>query len=115
MTRDDYVEGIKSAFTTLGNRVAMTFLTTQFPILLNPILNKIVAYFVNLVIESMVNHAEMQAFFIYIDLRTSEQGRDFGEAAIKNAKAQKSGSQKEKDAAEKDLINKFRALAKLTN
>lgn len=115
MTRDDYVNGIKSAFVTLGNRAAMTFLTAQFPILLNPILNKIVSYFVNMLIESLVNEAEMQAFFIYIDVRTSEQGREFGDAALANAKAQKSGTSKEKADAEKILIDRFRALAKLTN
>lgn len=115
MTRDEYVRAVKSAFVTAGNKAAMTFFVATFPILANPILNKIVSYFVGLVVEGIVVGAETQAFFQFIDFRVSAQGMELINAATKNKEAQEKGTPDEKAIAEKELIDSFRRFAKLAN
>lgn len=75
----------------------------------------IIGYFVGVVLEIAVRETEMGLFFLYIDLRTSAQGRDFEKQARSNFEVQKNGTPEEKAAAEKELIDSFRAFVKISN
>lgn len=113
LNRDDYVNSIKSAFVTLGNKVVLGFLFAELPFLAVPVVRQITEYFINAILTKLVNHAEMQAFFLYIDVRTSQQGEEFEEAAYKNYLVQQNGTTAQKAAAEEELFEKFRVFAML--
>lgn len=115
-TRDDYVSVIKHGFVMIAEKAAMTAITAALPaLMLNPIANYIVSHLLDWILNIIVDAAEMQVFFLYIDVRTSKQGQEFFNAAKANRDVQKAGTPKEKADAEKALIDKFRAFAKLTN
>jgi hypothetical protein len=114
MTKDEYVEYVKSTFITMGRKSVMTALTVQFPILANPFLNKIVELVVSKIVTIIVVAAEMQAFFFYTDFRVAKQSEEYIAAALANKKAQESGTPEEKKIAEENLINIFRTFAKFT-
>lgn len=113
--RDEYVRTIKSVFVDLGVKGLMTFLIAEVPFLALPIPRYIVEHILSFVLGRLVDVAEMQIFFLYIDFRTSKQGKDFMDAVTANEKAKKNGTPEEKARAEKALIDRFREFAKLTN
>lgn len=113
--RDEYVSGIKKLFVDLGTKAFMGFLVAEVPIFASPILNYIASHIVNMILVKLTDIAEMQIFFLYIDFRVNKQGTDFYEAVTANEKAKKNGTAKEKADAEKNLIDRFREFAKLTN
>lgn len=115
LTRDDYVRMLKSAALSAGKRGVMHSLVTRFPFIAGSIVNPIVAFGVGMVLELALNETELGAFFGFIDLRGSIQGRAFEKAALNNLEAQKDGTPEEKKYAEDELISRFRALAKFTN
>lgn len=65
--------------------------------------------------EFALDQTEMGAFFWYIDLRTSEQGREFQSAVLKHQTAIKEGTNEEKQKAEAELIVSFKRLAKFNS
>lgn len=115
-TRDEYVAIIKHAFVVIGGKAALTALTAALPgIMANAVAQYIASHIIDYILVAVSDAAEMQVFFIYIDVRTSKQGQDFFSAAKENRDIQKTGTPEEKAHAEKVLIDKFRAFAKLTN
>ena len=115
MTRDEYAELMKSAALSAGAKGVMTYLASQSSFFTLPIVNPIVSFIVQTVIRIALEKGEMGAFFFYIDMRTSAQGRAFEQAAIRNREAQQKGTNEEKRIAESNLIQSFRALARFTN
>lgn len=115
MTRDEYVESIKSAFVTLGTKGVYGVLCVYVPFFKLPIIGWLTEAIIKKIISTVVDLGEMQAFFWYIDMRTSEQGAAFENAAKENRKAQESGTPEEKKRAEENLINTFRDFAKLNH
>lgn len=119
-TRAEYVEIIKSAFFQMGLKVAKEKLFSFLPkFLTSGIIGVLFNPFVNLIIEktlsAIIESAEMLAFFAYIDLRTSRQGREFYEAAKANRDIQRSeATPEEKINAENNLKLAFKNLAKWT-
>lgn len=114
MNRDEYVSAIKLAFITLGNRVAYGYLVAQFPFLAWVGFRQVIQAIVTGILESIADDADMRAFFLYIDVRTSQQGREFEAAAIANRRAQESGTDEEKIRAEEELWVKFIPFARLS-
>lgn len=114
MTRDQYVEILKSAALSAGKKMVMSYLVTRVPFFALPIVNPILGFVVGSILEIAIRETEMGAFFLYIDLRTSAQGRAFEKAALKNYEVQKNGTPQEKADAEKELIDSFRTLVKFT-
>lgn len=78
-------------------------------------MNPILGFVVGKVLEIAIRETEIGLFFLYIDLRTSTQGRDFEKYMRLNLDAQKNGTPEQKAKAEKELKDAFRAFAKLTN
>lgn len=63
----------------------------------------------------LLNETELAAFFIYVDFRTSSQGRTYYDAIKDYKVAQETGSDKDKKRAETNLKNSFRELVRLSN
>jgi len=106
-TRDDYIDTVKSGLIIVGTNSVMSGLALipgVGPILALPVVSTVVKIFVNKIVSIMINSGEMGAFFGYIDLRVSAQGRTWLETAKKNKEAQL-GKDKEAIAqAEKDFM-----------
>jgi hypothetical protein len=119
-SRDEYVELLKSTALSLGKREIMPLLLSQLPKalttgFLGAVLSPVLGFIVGKVLEIAIRETEIGAFFLYIDLRTSAQGRDFEKAARANLLKQQTGTPEEKAAAEKELISAFKSFVKLTN
>lgn len=65
--------------------------------------------------EFAIDQTEMGAFFWYIDLRTSEQGREFENSVLKHQKILKEGTNEEKQLSEKELIVSFKRFIKFNS
>lgn len=115
MTRQETVDALKRAAKSIGTTSVMSYLTTVAPWVQFPVLRTIVSSIVGYVLGVAIDKTELGAFFLYIDVRTSLQGRDFADKALKNREAQRNGTPEEKLRAEKELIDSFRALVRLTN
>ena len=113
--RDEYIETIKTAALNLGKRLVLEYLVKEFPLLGSRLLNPIVGYFVGVVLEIAIKKTELGVFFLFIDMRTSAQGRAFERSALANRQAQLTGTEEEKRHAEEALIRDFRAFAKFNS
>lgn len=119
-TRDEYVALLKSAALTAAKKSVMKFLAAELPSalttgIIGSILTPVLGFIAGKVLEIAIEKTELGLFFLYIDLRTSAQGREFEKAMRKNLEAQRGGSIRDKEAAERELIDSFRRLAKFTN
>ena len=115
MNHQQYADIIKSAALSAGKKAVMSYIVTAVPFFALPIINPILGLVVNWVLTIAIDETEMGLFFMYIDFRTNLQGKEFEAAALENFRAQTEGTEEEKINAEKNLIAKFRALAKFSN
>lgn len=118
--RDEYVELLKSTALSLGKDAVMKLLLARLPSalttgFLGAIFSPLLGYITGWVLELAIRETEMGAFFLYIDLRTSAQGRAFESKMQSNLEAQKSGDPAAIAKAEKELVDAFRAFVKFTN
>ena len=110
MTRDEYVQGLKyaakyvSTQATVAAIIAAAPFLAPFKIVLDAIIGKIM--------EFAVDKTELGLFFLYIDLRTNQQAKDFESAVYRFVNAKKEGTDEDKKKAELDLIDNFKRLAK---
>ena len=111
--RDEYVEAIKSAFVTLAVKTVLAGAASYFPFLGSGFF----AFLINAVARKFFTwfamQTELQAFFLFIDTRVGQQGRDFEAAAYKNREAQLNGTKEQKQKAEAELWAAFKNLASL--
>jgi hypothetical protein len=114
-THQQYVDSIKESAVSMGKKSLVAYLTKKAPFLFVPVIGPVVSLILGKVVEILVRETEYAIFFQYIDMRVDSQGRAFSEAARKNAEAQRSGTPEQKASAEKELIEKFRALVILRN
>lgn len=113
-TADDYVNAIKNGFKTVFVGLAMGVIVSAVPPLGLPWINWLIRAILDWIIGLVLDKAEMLAFFGYIDLRTSMEGRDFEKTALEKHSILLNGTDKEKEDAEKELIEKFRRFGKFT-
>lgn len=99
----------------MGRKLVMDWLTAQMSWVAWSVPNTIIGFVVAQVIDILINKTEFGTFFLFIDLRTSAQGRAFEASAIRNHSAQQNGTAEEKAHAEAQLISDFRAFVKFTN
>lgn len=111
MTHQEYVDSLKTSAVKLGSSSALLYIFTNIPFLKAPFLKQITEKIVESIISIFVNKTEMGIFFIYIDVRTNNQGELFSLMAYKNYKAQKNGTEQEKKIAEENLIASFKNFA----
>lgn len=112
MTRDEYVELLKSAALDAGTKLVMSYLVSRIPFFALKFINPIVGYVVGAILRIAIRETEFGAFFLFIDMRTDLQAKAFEEAAIKNANAK---TPEEKKDAQDNLVLKFREFVKLRN
>lgn len=119
MTRDEYVESIKSAALSIGKKAVMSRLATKFPALFvgtaGRFFNPIVGLFVEKILVYAIKEGEMGAFFLYIDMRVDAQASDFEKKALEYHRIQQTGSPEEIKRAEGNLKRAFAAFVSLTN
>lgn len=110
---ESYINLIQSALKTKFETLILAQLQLIIPIpFLNPVLRKIA----ELIAKAIVKDAEMRAFFIHTDLRTSKQGRDFLSSLEKNKSILLNPSNSEEyKNAEKEVIDNFRNLVKFAS
>lgn len=113
MNADAYAEMIKQAAFSTGKHLVLKFVVGKLPFMGNIFFGPIVGFFVGKVLEIAILKTEMGIFFTFIDLRTSQQGREFAAAALANIEAQKSSDPKVRANAEKKQIDAFRVFVKL--
>ena len=111
MTRDEYAALLKDAALTTGKRLVIEAIGKAVPFLGTSFFSPIVGWIVGKVLTIAIEQTEFGLFFLYIDLRTSSQGRDFEKAAQANQAAQK-GTPDEKQKAEAHLIDALRRFAR---
>lgn len=112
---DDYVNSIKTAIVTLGQEAIFNWIASYVPFLRWPIISFVVKAGIKKLLSDVTDGGEFLAFAKYIDVRTTAQGKDFAAAAFANYNAQLTGTQWEKDRAEKELRLRFASFAKLTS
>lgn len=115
MTHQEEVDALKGAFKNMGVQVVMAYLTTVGPWVQFPVVKQIVQWIVGFVLSAAIDKTELGLFFLYIDVRSSTQGKEFAAAALRNREAQQNGTPEERAKAEADLIQYFRALVRLSN
>ena len=115
MNRQETVDALKSAAKNIGKAAVMSYLTGLAPWLRLPFINWAVDGIVGYILGVAIDKTEMGGFFLFIDVRTSIQGRAFAEAAQRNRWAQMHGTVEDKQNAERNLIHSFRALVRFTN
>jgi Na+/H+ antiporter NhaA len=99
----------------MGDKAVKAILISYFPFLASPVLVNVMDFLIDKVMTELANDGEMAAFFVYIDFRVTQQGRDFSEAAMQNHEAQKNGTAEQKAIAEQNLWAKFVPLARITS
>ncbi len=115
MTRQEYIDIIKSAFLTAGKKAVVGFLVEKFAFFSLPIVNPLLKMVVEKILTILIQNAEMLAFFTYTDFRVAQQGKAFEEAALKNHLAQQGGSDDEKKRAEELLITSLRTFVRISS
>lgn len=115
MIRDDYVNSIKSAFVLLGTKAVVTELVALTGFFALPLIGPFTNWAVEKILTIVATKAETQAFFLFIDMRVAEQGRDFEAAALAYWTLNQSGSPEAIKEAENELIKKFVPLVKFAS
>jgi hypothetical protein len=111
----EYVEIIKKTATDIAVKAILGALLKEVPFLFWGPLGPLTKVVITKVVTIAYQQGEMAVFFKYIDMRVDAQGSAFSAAAIRNFKAQQSGTEDEKKKAEADLIIAFKSFAKLSN
>jgi hypothetical protein len=114
-THQEYVDALKASAIATGKKVLIEALVKRVPFLFIPVIGPLVELIVGKLVEILIQQTEFAIFFKYIDMRVDDQGREFSQAAINNRNMQFHGTPEEKEKAEKELIEKFRAFAILTS
>lgn len=113
MTRQEYVDALKSAIVTGVTKSAVGYLIAQLPFL-SPF-RFIIDAIIERLVSFLVNKTELGLFFMYVDFRTNAQAKDFEQSAIRNYLARKWGNADEIKLAEVELLESFRNFAKFTS
>lgn len=109
MTRDEYVEFLKSTALDIGQRVVFAALATELPFLNLPVVSQFSNFLIGVVLKYAIKKTEFGAFFLYVDIRVDRQGSDFEKAAL----AWYNATTIEKTKLEADYLEKFYKLASL--
>ncbi len=90
-------------------------ITGYLPFLEIPPLDKITTLLLKTFYKKLADKIELVAFFEYIDLRVSRQGKEYVQAKREGYEIELNGTDEQKKAAEKKIIDTFRAFVKFTN
>lgn len=109
---ESYINLLQSALKTKFEALILSQLQAFIPI---PFLNPILRKFAEIIAKKIAEDAEMRAFFIHTDLRSSKQGREFLASLEKNKNVllNPNNSEEHKNA-EKEVIDNFRNLIKFS-
>ncbi|MFM6929051.1 MAG: hypothetical protein ACKOX6_11345 [Bdellovibrio sp.] len=108
-TRDEYVDGLKSAALEIGKRAVMKLLVSKVPFFAGGFFGWVAGIIIGKVLTALIQETEFAAFFQYIDMRVDKQGDDFTKAAL----AWYNASPEEKVKYEKAYLDSFYTIASL--
>jgi len=109
MTTDELVQINKNAFIQAGNIAVKSVIFSAFPFLGIPPLLSLSNMAINWLVTKMANQAEIGAFFIYTDMRVSNQGDSFVKASqlVNQLMNDKTATPEQIKAAQNDANAKF--------
>jgi hypothetical protein len=114
MTREEYIESIKTAFVTISSKAVFSQLVAFSSAFSLPVIGPISFWIIQKVLTVAAIKSETQAFFYYVDIRTDEQASDFVQAA-EDYWRNKDGDPDKESASEAILLARFRDLAKFSS
>ena len=85
------------------------------PVLAVPFVGSIANLAINKGVDALMNGLELAGYFVYVDIRTSAQGKAYFDAKIKGYEIEKNGTPEEKKAAEDEIKRTFEAFAKFNS
>lgn len=112
-TRDEYVDTIKTTFSTLLGRAIKSWLVLNAPFTQWPVIRVIIGMVLDKMIKELSDFADLQAFILFIDIRVGKQGDEMKAAMERNRLAQLNGTPQEKADAEAQLITAHHNLISL--
>lgn len=113
LSRQAYVDAMKSAFVAIGVDFTLSWLGSNLPWTRLPVIRNIVKAVAEKYWSEAARATEFAAFIYFIDTRVNKQGNDFVAAAYANHAAQKNGTPEEKARAESDLKKAHTAFVHL--
>lgn len=105
MTRTEYIAIIRNALFVSVKSSILDFVKLKVKFLLWPIINPAFLFILDKLLNFILDETELRAAYIYTDFRTTQQGKDFLLLAV---------AYQEGRASEKELIDSFRGLVKLS-
>lgn len=115
-SRDNAINGIKSAFVTVYSGAVIAALVAQFPVLAHPFAQWILKRVLNKALTKAADEGDVMAFFKYIDVRTNAQGVEFEKDATHLEYLKKMKAPKEEIArAEQKKWDSFKRFAKFVS
>lgn len=114
MTTEELVKINKDYFKSIVSAGAKTALLTYFPWMSVAPCPYLLDMFLDWLTSKIADILEQSAYFIYTDLRISQQGKDYVEAKLKGFKAELSGNLEELKIAQENIKKAFRTFAKFT-
>ena len=109
----DYLETITSLLKSQILKSLTDYIFKNYPGLSFPILKQLTEMAVSKILDLVFSKTELLIYMKHVDLRTSQQGRDFYQAALDNSSAQRNGTDEEKRIAKEKLINSFNTFVRL--
>jgi len=113
MTRQEYLETLVTLIKPKVISTLTDYIFKKYPGLTFPILQYFTNLIVNKVIELAFEKTELLIYFKHVDLRTSQEGKDFYSKALINAEAQRTGTDEQKEIAKRNLIESFNTFVRL--
>lgn len=112
-SRKEYVEAAKAAFLNLAKKQVLSGLAAQYGawIVTGP-WGIVIGIVVNKILGLAIEKGDTGIFFLFVDFRVGDQEGEFTRAAIDHYRLQTSGTQEQKDEAEKKLIDAFDIFVK---
>lgn len=112
-TYSEYSKLIQDIAVQFGRRLIITNLVARFSFLNWTPCLFIAGLIIDAVLKRFVYVVDTKVFFMYTDLRVTEQGRIFIQSARDNQRIQQIGTPEEREISEKLLISNFDKLVKL--
>ena len=114
MKHSEYVEVIKKTALDAGKKLLLGELLKRVPFLFWGPLGAVTSLLVTKCLEILIQQTEFGIFFLYIDMRTDQQGKEFSSTAMKNYQIQQHGTPDEKKKSEEELIKAFKSFVRLS-
>lgn len=115
MNRNEAADLLRGQAETIIKKSIVSFVAKKAAFLLWGPFGVLVSYFAGQLAEYISKEGELRIFFLYIDMRTDSQGRDYLKAMKEYQGAKNEGDIEKIKEKESKLDEAFRALVVFTN